>query len=204
MPLMMQGVYADNPDERAYEFESSYYLTFHIHSALASLSHLETYADCYDWESRCEYYHYYSDHLLYSLGQIANRFLPGMKDKEIDKERKEANRTNYCFSEIIFPILSDKKARNTIEHIDEYNHAIILSQKAVGGFNVIDSQTDPELVDQLRKRKDCQPYTLDLLRKELYIRRKEEDLVLPFVQLQQELLSLQNNVKSFMDFLPIL
>lgn len=200
MPLVNKGVYMECND-KAYEVESAYYLNFQIQSALASLAQINSFYSLFEWENRCAYYHYYTDHLLYSLGQISNRFLPHPSDNDLEKERKAANRNNFQYSENEYPLLSDKRARNTIEHIDEHNQKIISTKLGVGGFNLIDSHTEQTLIDNLRARRDVHPYTLDLLRKEIYIRRDGSDLFISLEQLHKELTTLQDNVKYFMGFL---
>lgn len=115
MPLMTSGVYIGS-DDRGYEAETSYYLNFQIISALALLAKIDSFNDSYGWENPCQYYHYYTDHLLFSIGQITNRFQVNNRDSEKEKERKTLNRGNYQFSEDRFPLLSDKKARNVVEH----------------------------------------------------------------------------------------
>lgn len=202
MPLLMKGVYVES-DDKAYEYESTYYLRFQIKSALACLAHFDSYSDSCDWDNRCEYYHFYADHLLYSMGQISNRFVHCNGDTTIDTERTTRNCSNYFFSEKDYPILSKKLARNTIEHLEQYNNLIIANSRAVGGFNVIDDETDPSVVDTLRNRRDAHPYTLDLLRKELLIRKKKDDLTISLESLREELLTLKENVDSFMEFLKI-
>lgn len=197
MPLITEGVYV-RCDDSNYEAETTYYLNFQILSALASLDRLNNYDDRFLWENRCQYYHYYCDHLLYSIGQISNRFIinPNEKDRLL-KERKQLNRANYQFSETNYPILSDKNARNTIEHIDEHNQNIISKKHGVGGFNLIDSETDMVLIKELRSRRETHIYTLDLLKKELLIHRKGKDITISLESLHNELLQLQNNVKAF-------
>ena len=148
MPLMTSGVYIGS-DDRGYEAETSYYLNFQIISALASLAKIDSFNDSYGWENPCQYYHYYTDHLLFSIGQITNRFQVNNRDSEKEKERKTLNRGNYQFSEDRFPLLSDKKARNVVEHIDEYNLNIIESNRGVGGFNLIDASTESTRVQTL-------------------------------------------------------
>lgn len=69
MPLLAEGVYIKS-DDKGYEVETSYYLNFQIISALASLAKIDSFTDSYEWENRCQYYHYYTDHLLFSIGQI--------------------------------------------------------------------------------------------------------------------------------------
>lgn len=200
MPLLAEGVYIKS-DDKGYEVETSYYLNFQIISALASLAKIDSFTDSYEWENRCQYYHYYTDHLLFSIGQIANRFQITDRDPEKEKNRKNLNRSNYQFSEDRYPLLSDKKARNVVEHIDEYNLKIIESNRGVGGFNLIDANTDSALVDTLRANRHTHPYTLDLLSHELFIRRKNEDITVSLEKLKSELLSLKESVKSFMEFI---
>lgn len=198
MPLLTNGVYI-GCDDRGYEVETSYYLNFQIISALASLAKIDSFNDSYRWENPCQYYHYYTDHLLFSIGQIANRFQVNNRDSEKEKERKNLNRGNYQFSEDRYPLLSDKKARNVVEHIDEYNLKIIENNRGVGGFNLIDASTDTALVDALRTNRHTHPYTLDLLSRELFIRRNNEDLTISLEKLKAELLTLRESVKSFME-----
>ena len=81
MPLMTSGVYIGS-DDRGYEAETSYYLNFQIISALASLAKIDSFNDSYGWENPCQYYHYYTDHLLFSIGQITNRFQVNNRDSE--------------------------------------------------------------------------------------------------------------------------
>lgn len=198
MPLLTNGVYI-GCDDRGYEVETSYYLNFQIISALASLAKIDSFNDNYGWENPCQYYHYYTDHLLFSIGQIANRFQVNKRDSEKEKERKNLNRGNYQFSEDRYPLLSDKKARNVVEHIDEYNLKIIENNRGVGGFNLIDASTDTALVDTLRTNRHTHPYTLDLLSHELFIRRNNEDLTISLEKLKSELLSLKESVKMFIE-----
>lgn len=200
MPLISKGVYVFD-DDREFERESAYYLSFQIVSALISLDYLNNYRDDLVWKSKYTYYHYYTDHLLFSVGMITNRFVITDKDKGLNLARKEANRQNYKFTEDKYPILSDKRARNVIEHIDEYNQRIIKQKNGVGGFNVIDENASPELLNALHNRKDVHPYTIDLINQELLIRRNTTDLVIKLDSLKDELKSLHENVRSFADFL---
>ena len=111
------------------------------------------------------------------------------------------NRNNYRFSDKAYPIISDKRARNMIEHIDEHNQTIISTQKGVGGFNLIDNTVDCELIDVLRKKRDLHPYTIDLIEKKILIRRKTENIDIEIDELKKELIELQKNVKSFEGYL---
>ena len=103
MPFIDPGVYADTVD-KSYEVESCYYLEFQIKSALISLKKLEQEIDT-DFDSKYQYYHFYVDHLLYSLGQIGNRFIATDKDRGLNLERKNANCINFEFTQEKYPIL---------------------------------------------------------------------------------------------------
>ena len=193
--------YSDG-DDKPYEAEAAYYLNFQITSALSSLDHLTTYCnDGFVWKNKYEYYHYYSDHLMFSIGQIANRFVLSGKDNQEKKERRKRNRNSFQFTQEQFPILSDKRARNVIEHIDERDTLVIQKHNGVGGFNMIDDDVEKELADFLLNNKETHIYTLDLAAGELLIRDKDEDLVISFEKLRQELISLQKNVNWLRDMI---
>ena len=91
--------------------------------------------------------------------------------------------------------MSDRKCRNTVEHIDEHNQRIIMEHDAVGGFNVIDLDTDPNLAEQFLNLRH--PYTLDLLNREIIVLRNDKKLSVKIDSLKDELLKLQSNVKYF-------
>ena len=173
--------YITNDDE-AYELEANYYLHFQLVSASISLDHIYycKYTDKDLFESKEQYYHYYTDHLLYSLGQIAERFRENNNPNTSNDYfvRRSANRNNYRFDNLSYPILSNKVFRNTIEHIDEHNIEVIKKHKGVGGFNIIDDSTPESLVNTLRNKRDIHTYTLDLLLKQLYIERDETSLTM--------------------------
>ena len=199
-------------DDKPYEVEAVYYLNFQIKSALASLDCLSSYHEDFAWENRYQYYHYYCDHLLFSMGQIANRFtivdekaIKGSKKKRKQTLERNAqnrkNRINFGFSEATFPILSEKHARNVIEHIDEYNRYIIDENHGVGGFNLIDEKEDEKLITDLRKRRATHPYTLDLLDGKLLVRYNRKNIDIDLVKLRAELLSLQENVDWLRDMI---
>lgn len=200
MPLIANGVYAEC-DDKSYEIETTYYLNFQIESALFSINKMVSKTDDPFWKNKCQYYHYFSDHLLYSIGQITDRFVVTDKDRGLKLERKEMNCKNYQFLEGDYPLLSDKRARNMIEHIDEYNQKIISVKKGVGGFNLIDDTVDSNLIEILRKRRDVHPYTLDLLEKKLLIRRKNENIDIKLDELRDELIKLRKTVQSFASYL---
>ena len=205
MPLDANGVfYIANDDELAYECEAAYYLDFQIRSALASIYHLRSKDDTFDWENRCQQFHYYTDHLLYAVGQISNRFIiTGSEKKESIRERKRANCNNFRFSKSSFPILSDKRARNMVEHIDEYDQEIIEASRGVGGFNLIDEETDSEMICDFRNNRYIYPYTLDMLKGEILIKRKTEFFEVSISALEQELRLLLENVTRIRAFIAL-
>ena len=147
MPFINSGIYIDTSvKEKSYEIETSYYLEFQIKSALISIDKLRCFSEN-SFDNKYQYYHFYTDHLLYSLGQIANRFIVNDKDKGVVLERKKANCRDFEFNAEKYPNLSDKTGRNTIEHIDEHNQKIIEKRKGVGGFNLIDNETETDLIN---------------------------------------------------------
>ena len=199
MPFSSSGLYID-AGEKAYEVESSYYLEFQIKSALFSIKKI--YEKCEDgFENKCQYYHYYVDHLLFSLGQIGNRFIIQENDRGMILERKQANRANFEFSEDKYPILSDKNGRNTIEHIDEYDQKAIKKETGVGGFNVIDSETPSDLISVFKTRRSTHIYTLNLIDNELLICRSEKEINIDLAKTKQELVTLLDRVVCVKEFL---
>ena len=196
MPMMEQGIYTDTGDKPS-EFESCYYLNFQITSALYSLACIDNYksARLDIFESESQYLHYYTDHLLYSIGQISSRFAESKNDQQ--NERVKLNRSNFQFSSKDYPILSNKKYRNTIEHIDEYNQYVIERFHGVGGFNFIDVSVDPQMMYHVLQNKQSHIYTLDLIDRKIYIQRKEKELILNVDELKTELTRLRNSVNSF-------
>lgn len=198
MPLLPNWGYVEN-SEKPYEYETSYYLDFHIFSALISLQYLESHWDGTVWNNKCQYYHYYTDHLLFSLGQITNRFIVTNNDDKQTQKRKESNQKNYLFTKDQYPIISKKQPRNVVEHIDIRDQRIITNKRGVGGFCVIDEDITPELEKALRNNRPTQPYTLDLKQKQLLIRDRNNNLEVNLEDLKQELLSLQTSVKSFIE-----
>ena len=201
MPIIARGVYSDS-GEKSYERESHYYIDFQISSALISIDNiLNGNFNSTSFKNKYEYYHYFCDHLLYSIGQISNRFIITKKDKGLVLERKKMNLQNFNFSTNTFPILSDKRARNMIEHIDEYNQTIIFEHHGVGGFNLIEEDTQEELVKILETTKNVHPYTLNLKEKELYIRYKNDDIIIGMDDLKSELNKLRTNVNELIELI---
>lgn len=197
MPILKDKVYVEIAGkEKAYECESIYYLDFQITSALFSLERLNDETHIGDWANKCQYYHYYSDHLLYSIGQIANRFATVSGDNKESRDRKKQNRLNFSFDDTEFVILSTKYARNAVEHIDSYNSKIIEKHNGVGGFNLIDKETDLDQINRYRKKRYLYPYTLDLINYEILL-RNDSNFTVSLSDLRVELDKLQRNVSSF-------
>ncbi len=204
MSYLIPGVFLYSDDDLPYEAEECYFLDYQILSTLVSIEYLlkPHYDSNMPFKSKYVYYHFYTDHLLFSWGQICSRFIINNSDNKDERERKQSCSHNFQFDEIKYPILSDKKARNTIEHLDEYNHYLIQIYDGVGGFNLIDSSESEELIDYLRKNRQTHPYTLDLLKNQLYIQRKEGELTIDLIALKIELEQLQRSVwdyKSIVD-----
>ena len=206
MPMIIPGVAYYDCGDQAYEAETTYYLDFQIKSALFSLHKLEDHKTIDDsgFGTIAQYYHYYTDHLLFSLGQISERFRIASNVPDNEKEyyeRRKTNRLNYQFDEKNFPLLSNKNFRNTVEHIDEHNIDVINNCKAVGGFNYIDESTPQELANKLLMKRQNHIYTVDLSGMKLYITRKGNELTLDLKQLKNELNQLMNNVKDFSHYI---
>lgn len=198
MPLI-SDVYIKN-SETPYEAESCHYLDFQITSALFSIECLFSKPIEHPlFRNKYQYYHYYTDHLIYTLGQISSRFVITPKDKGLFLERKQANIQNFGFSDDVFPILSDRDVRNTIEHIDEHNQSIIKDKKGVGGFNMIDPETSEESIEFFRNNRLTHPYTLDLLTHEILVVRKGKNVEINLDELKEELLQLKRKVDYFHD-----
>lgn len=197
----MNGMYIAG-EMRPYEFEACYYLHYHTICALHSLEMITNNNEsvCNMFENISQYIHFYCDHLLFSLGQINERFASNSKHSEEKKEINAYNRQNFQFTDKEFPILSNKDFRNTIEHIDEHNYKIIKEHGGVGGFNTIFANTSSELKKALTERQTQHPYTIDLEKGELHIERNKntrEHLVLYLVELKDELIKLSKNIDYF-------
>ena len=202
------GLYIDDGN-KAFEAETNYHLNFQIISALISIDFI---TNCKNnnigpFENKAQYYHFYVDHLLYSLGQISERFhvVEQPRTYQIEyNERRKQNRINYNFNEVTFPILSNKDYRNTITHIDEYDINVISSYMGVGGFNYIDSETPDSLKETLLSNRYTHIYTLDLLSGNIYITRNDNELTLCIADLRKELNQLHDTVSAFADYLTII
>ncbi len=165
MPLI-DGWYSQG-DDYPYEVAATYQLKSYITFALVGLNKIEneSSSDLNLFDNRIQYYRFYLDKVFDSLGKIHSRFTTINKGNpdvlEIKNEYVSLNRLNYKFSEDIFPLLSNKKPRNIIEHIDERNLLTIKEHNGVGGFNVIFKDSDTELINSLLNKRMHYPYTLD-------------------------------------------
>lgn len=197
MSFIAPGIYSLD-DELPYEKESSYYLEFQITSALISIQKLSAFSDS-AFHNKYQYFHYYADHLLYSIRQISNRFVSGNSEENINKKRIAANRRNFEFTDDKYPLLSSKQAGNTIEHIDEHNQKKIKSHNGVGGFNLIDTDTDSNLVHTLLNSRKIHPYILDLVNNKILITRGETEINIDLTDLKNELSMLYDRVIYVID-----
>ncbi|MBR7033054.1 MAG: hypothetical protein IKI03_05435 [Clostridia bacterium] len=202
MSYIGKGIYVED-NNRPFEFESAYYLDFHITSALVSICHLTSNNDSVfsEFENKYQYYHYYSDHLLFSLGQIANRFIITRNDSSKMKTMKIMNSKTFIFDSLTYPLLSNKKVRNAVEHIDEHNHNVIEEIGGVGGFNIIDKETNESIIEALKNNKKAHRYTLNLTTGELYVRYMQEEYTISFDGVKRELLTLRKSVKCVLETL---
>ena len=201
MPQVIKGVYfLQDKTEVAYEAESIYYIDFYILSALYAIEKLRKYDGATNSTlSKFQYYHFYTDHVLFALGQISNRFVESEKNSELLKERKRRNCMNYGFSDDTFPLLSNKRARNVLEHIDEYDVETISEKGGVGGFNLIDENTEEEVLLALSDMRTMHLYTLNLVEGEIWIYdpKHNGNINLKLEELVEELNALRDNEMSF-------
>ncbi len=96
MPIVNNGLYIETED-KPYEAESAYYIDFQITSALYSLEKICSNSEINHplFKNKYQYYHYYCDHLIFSLGQISSRF--SITDKEKEHIRKAKKLTFVIF-----------------------------------------------------------------------------------------------------------
>lgn len=203
MAMLCKGVYADT-GEKAFEAETCYYLLFHIHSVRVCIAHLRTERKCVDfseWKNECGYYHFYCDHLLFSLGQISNRLVITDKTKERFRERIRENRKNFDFDDALYPIISEKNTRNTVEHIDEYDVDVVLQAGGVGGFNVIFDDLEDSIKDRIRTSKDEHPYYFDTIEQEIVIYRSGKKLTIKLEELSDEVSRLNETISDLQSFI---
>lgn len=213
MPLMCEGVYIDAREDKPYEVATTYQLGFYISSALISLDYifcpLKDMVDKHANEP--QYYRYYVDNLFYYLGLINERFVVknGGRDEDVrekKQERIEANRKNYHFTEEDYPILANKDPRNIIEHLDERNVKTIIQNLGAGGFNVISSKSDPDMVKSINEHREYYPYNLDLVNNKVMFYNvqaspnKAVEFEIDLNGLKDELERLKESVEWFANF----
>lgn len=211
MPLI-DGCYIPGKDY-PYEKAATYQLKSYIRFAIVGLSKIENESstDLELFDNRIQYYRFYLDKVFDSIGKIHSRFTKiskGNSDVILLKNKYvELNRLNYQFSENEFPLLSNKKPRNIIEHVDERNLLTINECNGVGGFNVIFNDSDSELISALLTNRKHYPYTLDLRKKTVYFYNiqdksdKTKTFDINLDTLKKELLKLYDNVKTLESFL---
>ena len=157
------GIYAHTEDY-ATEVAVNYQLCYLVDSANVSLERiLSEYLRDYGFENIIQYYRFYVDHLLMCIGRINDYLVP----KNGTSDFIAFNRKLYNFNEVDFPILSEKKPRNLVEHLGERNNITIANYGAVGGFNVLFLDSDKELKDSIANDKKFYPYILDLKSKRI-------------------------------------
>lgn len=206
MPLLTKGVFVYNDQDYPYEVATTYHLKYFISSALITLDLIlnpdRQLIERFD--NSAQYYRYHLDHLFYLLGQINDRLINkrGRDSFKIKKEYINLNRNNYRFSEQEFPIISNKTPRNLIEHLDERNLTTLNEKQGVGGFNVIQPDSDPDMVASIKNNRNLYPYNLDLVeRKVLFFNAQEKNPSLKqfdidIYKLKSELTKLDKNVQA--------
>lgn len=208
MPLLDDGIYIQD-DNYNFEITATYQLKYLVETALLSLDSIDSPENVMvkKFVNTAQYYRFYLDHLFYCFGQINDRFvLKRVKDEQVQMIKSEhikINRTNYRFTEEQFEILSKKLPRNIIEHLDERNLATIKERFAVGGFNVISENSDPEMIESINIFPECYPYTLNLIHKTVIfydIQQKQsykKKFIIALLQLRNELEELKENIEKF-------
>lgn len=186
------GVWIEYGDKICYDFETTYYLKYNIEKAKIALNKLfKEESEVSQYSNRCVYYHIYIDLLMQAMGQIANRFLHLNKENEEEQKIRNKNQEEYQFNNKNYPLLSNKKIRNFVEHIDEKNLIFIRNNGGVGGFNVIFEETTEEDEKGFLNTK-TQNNTLDLKNHRycIYDNREQKTISLDLNKLCLELKSL--------------
>lgn len=203
MPMPIKGVYIDT-GEKGYEVETCYYLRFQIKAVRICIERLKIKKDDIDsttWDDICDYYHYYCDHLVFSLGQISNRFRLNENKNRDYNSRIEENRRNFNFDNSVYPIISAKDVRNLVEHIDEYNIATVEKVRGVGGFNVIFDDMKDEIKDRIQNSENEHPYNYDAVNHEIVVYKSKTRWVVSLEELSREISNLEEYVVSFQTLL---
>lgn len=218
--MILNGTYNYNEKEIVYEIETTYQLKYYICCALMAIDRIIHYSNDngIKFDNKAQYYHFYSDSLFNSIGKITNRFSSTQVEKSDKKKskkkellhdmrvmctlRNEKNRINYDFNEKKYDNLCNKKPRNIIEHLDEYNVLSIMENGAVGGFNVIQKESKNEMAETLRNNRRYYPYLLDLNNNEFLFYNAEagkgnEEFSISIDKLLHELEVLKESVIGF-------
>ena len=198
MPFIKDGIYVLTKDDAPFEAEVCYYLAYHVKSAIISIEKmLAERVNPLGFNSEVQYRHYYTDHLIFSLGQIANRFWKKSNQSQIYKHRVDANVDLFKFTASEYPTLCSeliKSIRNTVEHIEEYNIKTIQTSRGVGGFNTINENTDVKQLAAVKGRDDVHIYTLNLVEHVLYVKR-DDKLLLDLDSLKTDLTKLYKRIE---------
>jgi len=192
LPYDRAGINTTLSSPLAFEKEAVYYIRHHINSAKISISKILDHDPfCDEFHDKIQYYHYYCDHLLFSIGQIGTRFIETRGNNPKKREMIQINRKNFGFKESVYKNLSNKEARNVIAHIDERGISIIEKFGGVGGFNVIFPNAKEE-IKNLKNRRETHLYTLDLIENKILLyntnNKKQIEIVLDDLQEELDLL----------------
>lgn len=196
MSIILRSIVCDD-ESISKKIELSYYIDFYIKSSYVSIDNLrrDLDTDLFGFDNKAQFYHYYLDHLLYSMGQISIR----LKDiNNIDVFN------DLMVSEEDYPILINKQYRNTIEHINEYNLYAIDHYGAAGGFNYIDKDVDQSLVESIMKNKQTYTYTFDRINMRVLIYRNNNELSFDIDNLIIELNHLEDVITRYYNSLTVL
>ena len=161
--MLASGIYSYDEDSK-YDFEISYQLRYLISSSLFDIDGI--FCEIEEMQSRFEnktvYYHYLVDDLLVKLGLINERFVPKDRCSSEKVDRINKNKKNFQFTPTEYPILSDKKPRNLIEHIDD-RACTMMKTGSVGGFNVLFIESSCDLIKDVMNHREKYPITLNMI-----------------------------------------
>ena len=162
MSMLASGIYSYDEDSK-YDFEVSCHLRYLIASSLFDIDGI--FCEIEEMQSRFEnktvYYHYLVDDLFVKLGLINERLVPKKNCGTEKPDRINSNIKNNQFDQTEYPILSNKKPRNLIEHIDDRAQSM-LKKGVVGGFNVIFTDSSCDLIEDVMNHRDMYPIILNM------------------------------------------
>ena len=163
MSMFAPGIYLHDEDSN-YDFEVSYQLRYLISASLFDIEGIlcEIEEMQKRFENRIVYYHYLVDDLLVKLGLINERFVPKDRCSSEKVDRINKNKKNFQFTPTEYPILSDKKPRNLIEHIDD-RACTMMKTGSVGGFNVLFIESSCDLIKDVMNHREKYPITLNMI-----------------------------------------